>query len=222
MSKIEDIIIKKLINKHIDDCQSKNLYSVFASKECIDKLINTGDNLNIKYFYESRKKIDDKLPVPMEVGTKLEELINNENLTIGIHRSEISSDIINDELMRKILEKGIVNYGDLSSGAIRLRPGLTKTVSFPENLCNTLNLLKGSYKGSTGGFVLAFPRDSVTIDGEVIGDNDKIYYEINGSSYIKPEYIVGYVDTSYGVMNFFDKEKLINEIEKTNTQNKIR
>lgn len=207
-------IIKKM-DAHIDECISKNIYTIFGSNYAKNIFAKKLSVDRLTFFYDLFKEWDNQIAVPKEIGEYLESLINDEKLIIGIHRTRISSDFENDITMKGIIQNGLRNYGDLSSGAVSDNPNLSKTVSFPGNLLNLMILLKSTYKGSTGGFVLAFPSEIIDDEGTITTENSKLIYDkINNVSHIKPEYIIGYVDNSYGVMNFYSKEELLKHFKK--------
>lgn len=199
--------LEKEIEEHIKEYENKNLYTIFSSKYIKELIKKTKNHVNKSQIYKLIKEWDEELLVPQEIGKYLEDLLENDKLTIGIHRTEV-----NDTIIDNIITDGLKNNGDLSSGAIEENPDLNKTVSFPKNILNAMISLKSSYKNSTGGFLLAFPSDIVDENGE-IKDNDyfKINENIKGTTYIKSEYVLGYIDTKYGVMNYFPKEELLDK-----------
>lgn len=212
-------IIKK-INSYIEDCNQKNVYTLFDSKYSKEIFFNKLSTDKVEYFYNLIKGWDDALTVPKEVGKYLESLIDDENLIVGVHRTEIQEDLKNDIKMKNILEQGLKNYGDLSSGIVYNNADLSKTVSFPGNILNLMILLKSTYKFSNGGFILAFPSEITDNEGTITNDNAHLIYDkISGVNHIKPEYILGYIDSSYGVMNFFSREKLLQYYESSMDSN---
>lgn len=105
--------------------------------------------------------------MPKEVGKYLESLIDDENLIVGVHRTEIQEDLKDDIKMKSILNQGLKNYGDLSLGIVYNNASLSKTVSFPGNILNLMILLKSTYKFSNGGFILAFPSEITDNEGTI-------------------------------------------------------
>lgn len=206
--------IRKKINAYIKECNEKQLYTLFESKYGKDVFKQKLSAETAKYFYDLLKEWDDRIAVPKTIGKQLESLVYNECISLGIHRTEIDSELSENSIMKSILENGLINNGDLmSSGAYSDIPSVNKTVSFPENILNTFILLKSTYKFSNGGFILAFPKNIVDKDGSTkCNDYNLLYNNINGVNYIKPEYIIGYIDNSYGVMNFYSREELLNNI----------
>ena len=73
-------------------------------------------------------------------------------------------------------------------------------------------MLKGSYKGSNGTILFSFPKEYLAIDGNILeGFESEIYLIKNGTYYIKPDYIIGYLVSEYGVYNLYTKEDIINK-----------
>lgn len=204
----------KEIDNYIKEYDKKNLYTLFESEYGRNIIKKSKKYENIEYLYDLFKTWDEEINLPKELGKEFEKLITDEDLTIGVHRTCIYPDIFSDVKTKSMLTDGIRNYGDLSSGSVRKYPDVSKTVSMIDNILNMLIMLKSSYKNSTGSFLLAFPKRFLNNEGDVNENNrDKIYNLIDDVSYIKPEYILGYVDNSYGVMNFLSREQILEHIK---------
>ena len=202
--------LEKEIKEHIKKHEEQGLYTIFNSNYAKKIIKQTKDYSSKNIIYQTIKECDEKCAVPNEVGEHIESLLENNNITLGIHRTKINDNVQSDMKLNSILKEGLKNYGDLSSGIIYDNPELSKTISFPNNILNTMILLKNSYKESTGGFLLVFPSAIVTKNGDLKEENyETIYQKINGTNYIKSEYILGYIDNKYGVINYYPKEELI-------------
>ena len=135
--------------------------------------------------------------MPAELGESLEMFINDPDYWIGVHRSGWidGAAFEHDDILQSIMEDGLINLGDSSSGAIRKNSAVSKTLSHCNNMLNTTIYLKSSYKGSTGAVLVAIPSKYLTDDGDIKpGFESAVYdYDKNGMSRIKPEFMMGFV-----------------------------
>lgn len=216
MNFIEKRIINNKIERHKELFDNQNAYTILESNYFKNLFSKIKDYKTLNEFVDSFISWDKEVTIPKETGKYLEDLVENKNLKIGIHRTRVYPDIYSDDVTRNILENGLRNYGDMNSGSIRKRPDLTKTMVLTLNLYNLLITIKNSYNGSTGAFIFAFPSDIIDDEGTITKENTDLIY--NEKDNIKPEYLLGYLDNSYGVMNFITKENLIKEINKRNEE----
>jgi len=208
--------IKKKIEALQRQGLDNNCYYLINSKdmqETIEKCKN--DEEKLEYFYNLCANWDNsEQAIPLEIGLYIEELIENPSIQLGIHRSSNVTGI-DDKNLVKIMQEGLENNAQLSQGVVHDIPGLTKTVSIVNNMFHTIPMLKSGYKGSNGSIIFAFPKEYLDVDGNVlVGFEDKVYEVKNGTYYIKPEYIVGYLVAEYGVYNIYTKEDIIENIRK--------
>lgn len=222
MLKVQHKMLLKKINNYIKMMHEKGIYTTLSSTKFQDEIknfknMNYKNAINITKYYQNFDKTINNVVLPEKIGLMLEKELNNPNYLIGCHRTSLDNNIFESEIAKSILKKGLLNMGDASSGSIRLNPNVTKTVSLFSNLFNSLPILKGTYKGSNGAFILKFPKNLVDEDG-FVSDNDKIYNIINNNSYIKPEYIVGYLDNSFEISNFYTKEEILKKMYENNLE----
>lgn len=212
-NKSNSLEISNNIKNHVEDCHNKGLYTLFDSDYAKRIFSGKSKNNDSEFFYDYLKEWDDTLPVPKEVGNKIENIISDPNYYYGIHRTAVDNDALNSKLVHDICNDGLKNFGDLSSGSFDLKPEVNKTVSMIDNMPKAMMLFKSNYKGSTGGFLLAFPKNLISKDGDVLENMfNNVYITNEGMApTIKPEFIKGYVDTKTGVMNYFSREQLLNK-----------
>ena len=134
--------------------------------------------------------------IPMEVGRMVEDVVKDPNYCLGIHRSYAidGENYENDEILHSILENGLINMGNASSGNIYRDPSLEKTLMICNNMLDAVIGLKSSYKGSTGAILVKIPTEYVDNTGYIKpGMEEKVYnHNEVGNSMIKPEFIMGF------------------------------
>lgn len=205
-----------------------NVFDIF-NKEKKYKLVR-----RINYKSEESRKIyeewDEELNIPYDLGIYLENLINNQdigNYYIGVHSSSAVTDfnaftkeaVLNNRVISNIFNEGLINNGDLSSGAsnIGYYNEVYNTVSKANSIFSLLLGIKSRYKKSRGAFILKFPKEYVDENLILKNGMGAMIYDIkNGLQYIKPEFILGYVGldkddkyTWYPKELFLEKEKKI-------------
>lgn len=157
----------------------------------------------------------DKLtpPIPLEVGEMLEEMNQDPNTVIGMHRSyAVQSDPFEDDTLHEIMRDGLINNGAAMQGMVSLSPPYpAQTISSATDMMNACFLLKTSFRGSKGAVLLRFPKDVVTfsMDFQREADPFAIYEKRGNIYYIKPEFIVGYIDTRDGKCQYHTREELL-------------
>lgn len=150
-----------------------------------------------KWYEEVYKSWDESgIDLPYDVGKMVESYVNNPDYVFGVHHSYAinGANYKKDTILHSILEEGLINAGDASSGRIYKDPSVSKTVSMcPDMLIATIQL-KGSYKGSTGGVLIAIPSRLVDEHGDIKPGMEKEVYNYNelGNSVLKPEFILGF------------------------------
>ena len=137
------------------------------------------------------------IDVPLEVGQLAAKYVNDPNYQFGIHHSWAINgrNYETDGVLREILEEGLMNMGDSSSGRVYTDPPVSKTVNMCPSEFLAIAQMKSSYKGSTGALLVAIPSEYVERDGSVKpGMEDKVYdHNSANTSFIKPEFILGFV-----------------------------
>lgn len=122
--------------------------------------------------------------VSAKLQKELDELVNEENVLIGIHRV---GQFFNENIKQDIFDNGLIMTGHLNSGAVgQVNLGLNISY-YPDNsqIINQL-IYANAYKNSTGSILVRIP-DSVL-------ENPTDLYIYNGSqARLNPKYIVGYV-----------------------------
>ena len=170
-----------------------------------------------KEIYENWDKCG--IDVPYELGKMVEDIVNNPDYVFGVHHSDAvdGENYRKDKVLQSIMENGLINMGDASSGRIYKNPPVNKTVSMCPDMFQAIIQMKGSYKGSTGAVLVAIPSKYVKKSGEIMpGMEDEIYYtnEI-GNSVLRPEFILGFVQNlGKGLTcKFESREDLLNGYE---------
>lgn len=174
-----------------------------------------------KETYENWDKCG--IDVPYELGKMVEGVVNNPDYVFGVHHSNAvdGANYQNDEVLESIMENGLINMGDASSGRIYKNPPVHKTVSMCPDMFQAVIQMKGSYKGSTGAVLVAIPSKYVKKSGEIIpGMEDEIYYTNKiGNSVLRPEFILGFVQNlgKGSTCKFESREDLLRGYEEQKT-----
>lgn len=187
---ISNLRINHAIKKH----KKNGTYSIFKSS----LFKSVSDKKTRKYLLDIFFNIDDNCNIPEYCGKMLDELYNNSNYVVGIHRTnlydlDIDGSNVRSEMLETIANEGIINQGHLvSSGFYEKCPPLSRTLSDFKGIAGYINLF-GSYKDNNAIIITAFPSEIVNEELE-FKNNDYaplIYNFVGNSVYIKPEYIVG-------------------------------
>ena len=119
----------------------------------------------------------------------------DDNYVIGIHRTGFTP--INEKMINEIFSNGLLNLG-------KSRQGSSKSISFEiDNIVSVLNKFQylisqiksaAGYNESNGSIILKIPKSSLGLNGDV---PIPIYQIINNKSYIRPEFIYGYIPVDY-------------------------
>ena len=170
------------------------------------------------------------IELPRDLGEAIEnDLLNKKNENgepaywFGVHRSDAidGEEFENDETLQSIMTIGLKNFGDASSGSIYRDPPVSKTVRPCTSMMHTVINLKGTYKGSTGGVLVAVPREYVDEDGNPNkGCEDKVYNHDGNVSIIKPEFLVGFVQNlgKGHTLQFKSRAEILNAAANKNQQ----
>lgn len=137
--------------------------------------------------------------IPYEVGLKLENIFSMDNVTLGIHRAGNAS----NSIASSIIDNGLILSGHTSSGAVS-SIDLDNNITFLRNKSNFdfvlfLKALKSSsnyktFDGTGNAMIVVIPND-------LINDISKITYVKNETTYLKPEYILGYTTSTNGSLS---------------------
>lgn len=227
LEKIRSIMEK--IKKEQTDSQKTKNFSIFNSKygkEMIDSSLERSmkdyDSNSLETSYQLLHSWDAKGFMSEDLGNYLESLIDDEKYQIGIHRvSKVvcpdPHDIHQNDTLYSICSKGLYLTGHSSSGGY-LSNGknpLYLNISPINNLLHAVEFAKSSYKGSTGGFIIALPSEYVDKELNIKNghENDLCGY-VDGEWALDPKYIVGYISQDEGVCNFFTRAEIMYEYEK--------
>ena len=187
--------------------------------------------LSTHYRSEALKEVcedwdDCGVEMPYELGKKLEKLTKDPKTWFGIHRSSMinGKSFENDLVLQKIMQEGLINAGDDSSGLNYRNPPITKTASECRDMIHTVITIKSSYKGSPGSVLVAIPMKYMDKEGKVKQQYiDEVYDNSGPSSRIRPEYLVGFVQ-NLGVghtLQFKSRQEIIEASEKREQANKV-
>lgn len=186
---------------------------------------NLADNIN-KSLRDIAKGWDKREPkIPYEIGKMVEGVVNDSGYHFAIHRSDAidGRDFENDGTLKSILENGLRNFGDASSGAFRANPEVAKTTTICENMLNAIIMMKSNYKGSTGALFLKFPDEYVDGDGCIRpGMEDKVYDRDPkyGCAVIKKEFIMGFMSSTPGQeCTYKTREQILQSGNQSTSQN---
>lgn len=209
-----------IINEYkIKSLKEGNFY-LLASHYMEDIINNPNMDLkNKRYFLNLFKDWDDIGSIPLELGQDIEKMINDPSISLGIHRTKIVGypNVIESSTLNSIFNDGLINTGHLSSGAI------IEGENNPSNVISGLTsilladiFLKTCYKESNGGILVAFPNNLVSKDMSLVDDHSSkvIYQQQNDNLYIKPEYLLGFVEQQNGVCKYYPKETFQKERSK--------
>ena len=237
---VKSIKNKKKINEFIDlinnqkklynDKENFYLFNSSYGEELINGAIKRSKKecnpYYVEYCYDLLKEWDNYGNLPKNISDLLENLINDSNYHIGIHRTggygmiEVD-DIFSSELLHDIFQKGLYITGDLSSGVDHkgeiIHPN--KNISPLNNMLEVVMLCKSSYKRSTGGVITAIPSKYVTSSYKIKdGCADKVYYKVDNQWTLKPEYLVGFVSQNEGNCKFYTKNEILNNYNKNKSK----
>ena len=207
---------KKISQNYSKKSILENKYYLLGSNYFKDIINNTQlDDKNLEFFYDLCKEWDDYGSIELDFGLELESLVKDKTYILGVHKTLTDAiidedNMIHSTLINTILDEGIKNFGDLSSGVgVKEAPEPSKTISPITNIMDAVIYLKSSYKNSDVCFLVALPREYVDNDLEFAGNYQKEIYNIKDNEYtIKPEYIVGLVYQNNGNCTYYSKDSI--------------
>ena len=192
----------------------------YAKKILLDKNINLEDE---ELLYDLFKEWDNYGSIPLELGKKIEILLNDQSICLGIHHISgmvniDNSNPVQDKVLNSIFSKGLINNGgDVSLGVVEknnIDP--CKTISPITNILNAIILIKSTYKGSNGGVLVALPSNLVDKNLYLKeNSNNKIYDNYDDINYIKPNFLIGYISQINGNCTFYSKNEFDNLSKKS-------
>ena len=203
---------KQIIDKEIKYYQEKSLkdnkYYSMAYSGCN------------KANYELFKEWDEKGSIPLDLGLRLKEIMNDKNMNLYIHRTAIinNENIYDDEFgLMNVMENGLINNGNSLSNPTSKEtvPPISKTADLiKHDIHMQINLKSHRYDSfgnlSTGAIIFAIPSKYLNENDEVIVDPNLVYDYKNNLAYIKPEFIIGATTLkNHGECEFYSREDLL-------------
>ncbi len=176
------------------------------------------DSFNLECIYNLLTGWDEIGYMPRKLGEWLENLINSEDIEVGIHRTGgyemIDPDnIYTSRTLYDIFSNGLYITGHISSGVDHNGKivSLDKNISPLNNILDGVVLSKSSYKNSTGGVIIAIPKAYVTPTYELkAGHESDVYTTVDNQLTLKPKYLVGFIAQKDGVCKFYTKDDILN------------
>ena len=219
--KIKQLLLE--IEMYKKNFESMGLFSLLHTKymeDYIDKSLNNSKKelkttQLLKFCLDTAKSNDSVTQVDLEVGKRIEELINDENNMMFIHRSKLSLDENNTSKdLESIMRDGLINYGHINAkGGVAYSldaPGIGTTLTPMIGLSGYINLLS-NWHNYDSVIVFSIPRELLDKDNDFI-DNNLAYNNVDGKYYIKPEYIVGNIVKKDSKLISFDlREDILNK-----------
>ena len=195
----------KNLRGHIRELDKNGLYSVCTSKYFIERF-NDEDELDslIKLYIEG-KKCDDMFPIKKEVGRQIEQLAEDDSITLAVYEDK-SSDL-KSSVIRETIKQGI----EITDDELNVSH-LDGMLQFGDNLIALLRILKESPNGK---FLLKFPVDVIKNNGcYKMYCFDEIFNVTETKKFIKPEYIDSYISLSQNTLKRIPKKDLENNLVK--------
>jgi len=169
-------------------------YSILRSSNTLKE-----DN---EFILNLAKQYDEYGYMSEELGKELDSLFENQDYIIGIHRTGYN--YMDEEMINKIFNKGLINNGHIMQGGMAGSQDIEKTVSLFDDFTVLNGQLKAAhgYKGSQGCIIVKIPKSYL---GKCDGEIKPIYYLNDSVTKLLPEFIYGYVPV--------DKEGKLGEIQ---------
>ena len=179
-----DAAMQSEIDSIIENAEENGRYSLFMNDGVMAKLYGPD---RVKLF-ATIKKIDSNFNLPLEFGRFLEDVSNDPDYVIGVHRANYIYDGDNSNQLMSVMSEGLLNQ---KIGNEQARPSNTFTL-FDSNSIGGLLAFADGYKENNTTVVAAFP--SYAVDEE-LNIKDEIFiddiYDMSGDTpRIKPEHIV--------------------------------
>ncbi|MDD2391649.1 MAG: hypothetical protein PHU94_01765 [Bacilli bacterium] len=190
--------LRTLMQQYQEKSKQDRNYYLFTSKYA-KNFLNAESAESIDFAINLLKTWDNAAQFPYDVGMMLEETIEKGDYVLGIHRTPISIDeIVDNPILQSIFSEGLINDGDISSGRIPNKyENPSNTISPIKHMLHAMIYTKSPYKDSKGGVLVAFPKEYVTEDLELKeGYEDALYNVTNNGSFIKPEFLMGYISNN--------------------------
>ena len=203
------LIKKTLLQKyqrHIIEEHKKQLYSVGMSAIVCEKVNNAKNDLELYKLVSECIKCDKELPVSFGSGMEIERLVEGEKNTIGFYHTSFDKNELVSTKVNNILNDGVqvANYTFNS-------PHLEKSLYFPEDIIEAMDVLKTDVKDSKIVFILKFPAELVEVDGGYSSFND-VFNATKDGVYIKPEFIDSYVILRKGILNRIENNEFAKKL----------
>jgi len=196
--------IKKLIKEHIDEFEKKGIYSLFNSEYVKKIFAQEIPCYKLSNYYDVFLKCDLSLQLSKESGELLEKLFNNQSKNIGIYETVLDKKALESDTLRNNIQYGFQDGNNKSLDK------LSEEISFPKNFVNFMLTLKTISDNFGGCFIFSFPKDLVNENGYVNSQEyHRLYDCYNGVTYIKPDFIIGYIDTDSPSIDYIPKEEII-------------
>ncbi len=211
--------LKELIELEKQKAYQEGKFSLFHTKIINDLLNRTNDYKSLKDVYDRIKSYENDYNIPYNFGVSLEALVNNPNLVVCIHRTNLGlnrdSGIPESKDLTSIMESGLINYGHGNAGggsAVSIgAPNLTHTTSAIDGEAGYINLVKSLMNNDTT-ILLAFPKELVESDGNIrLGKENKIYdIDSHQRYFVKNEFILGaLLKKENGLDEFYTRDEII-------------
>ena len=195
----------KNLREHIRELDKNGLYSVCTSKYFIEKFNDEDELDNLIKLYIEGKKCDDMFPIKKEVGRQIEQLAEDDSITLAIYEDK-SSDL-KSSVIRETIKQGI----EITDDELNVSH-LDGMLQFGDNLIALLRILKESPNGK---FLLKFPVDVIKNNGcYKMYCFDEIFNVTETKKCIKPEYIDSYISLSQNTLKRIPKKDLENNLIK--------
>ena len=184
--------------KRINLSNQRGKYSFFENpyaKKLLRGIYNNCDYEQMHSIFDIISTWDNACNLSIETGNYVEQLCNQPDRVVAIHRSnigELSNEngvLINSNVL-EILQRGLQNLGHSNVGANIGIPHPSLTVTPLADFTGFVNLF-ASYKNNNITVLLSFPKQYVADDCSFnnINQADYIYNYVNNIPFIKPEYI---------------------------------
>lgn len=174
---------------------------------------------NVPHFYHffinHFNRLDQKEPrIPLDIGLKIEELISTKEAFLGMHRSDsiLGKPVLEDKILYAIMREGLIDNGAAMQGAFSSYVSPSQTVSPANDPILAIDLLKTSFRGSSGAVLVLLPRKYINGQFDLLRNVDPkcvFQYDEKGICYIKPEFIVGYIHQDSNGFQFYSREEIL-------------
>ena len=214
--------LKRIYNEYKEKSIKEGRYYLKGSnymKKLIDE--DTPKELMESFYFNWFNKLDNSETIlPLDLGLFLEENVYDENNFLGMHKSYavVKQNVYEDEILNSIMSQGLVNHGSSMQGAIIqgvVSPNKTVT-NINDPISASVGLLS-NYRDAKGTILLSLPKKYINKQFDFVDPKykDEIYdYDENGTCYIKPKYILGYVVSENGILTYYSRENLLENYNK--------